>query len=62
MQVTRPLGKVSGPFAVATERLVAGFLAIALGALLIYGVGFAGPSIIHNAAHDVRHAFALPCH
>ncbi|MBV9151878.1 MAG: CbtB-domain containing protein, partial [Alphaproteobacteria bacterium] len=23
---------------------------------------FAGPTTIHNAAHDVRHAFAFPCH
>jgi cobalt transporter subunit CbtB len=29
---------------------------------VIFGVGFAGPATIHNAAHDVRHAFAFPCH
>jgi len=38
------------------------FLAIVLGVFLVYGVGFAGPSAIHNAAHDVRHSFAFPCH
>lgn len=32
------------------------------GLLLIYGVGFAHPATIHNAAHDSRHAFAFPCH
>jgi len=36
--------------------------AILFGVLVIYGVGFAGPATIHNAAHDVRHAFAFPCH
>lgn len=36
--------------------------AILFGAFIIYGVGFAGPTTIHNAAHDVRHAFAFPCH
>ena len=36
--------------------------AILFGAFIIYGVGFAGPMTIHNAAHDVRHAFAFPCH
>jgi cobalt transporter subunit CbtB len=36
--------------------------AILLGAVLIYGVGFASPMAIHNAAHDARHAFAFPCH
>jgi len=37
-------------------------LAILLGAVLVYGVGFASPMTIHNAAHDARHAFAFPCH
>ena len=36
--------------------------AILFGVFVIYGVGFAGPTTIHNAAHDVRHAFAFPCH
>ena len=36
--------------------------AILLGAILVYGVGFAGPMTIHTAAHDARHAFAFPCH
>lgn len=29
---------------------------------LIYGVGFAHPETIHNAAHDTRHAASFPCH
>jgi len=33
-----------------------------LGAFILYGVGFAGPAALHNAAHDVRHAFTFPCH
>jgi len=33
-----------------------------LGAFLLLGVGFANPEIIHNAAHDARHANAFPCH
>jgi cobalt transporter subunit CbtB len=37
-------------------------LAMLLGAFILYGVGFAGPTAIHNAAHDVRHAFTFPCH
>jgi cobalt transporter subunit CbtB len=37
-------------------------VAIVFGAFVVYGVGFAGPATIHNAAHDVRHAFAFPCH
>ena len=37
-------------------------LAMLLGAFILYGVGFAGPAVLHNAAHDVRHAFTFPCH
>jgi cobalt transporter subunit CbtB len=45
-------------FAAAAPAL----LAIVLGAFLVLGVGFAAPAAIHNAAHDVRHAYAFPCH
>ena len=37
-------------------------LALAFGLLIVYGAGFAAPSAIHNAVHDTRHAFGLPCH
>jgi cobalt transporter subunit CbtB len=33
-----------------------------VGLFLIYGVGFAHPETIHNAAHDTRHAASFPCH
>ena len=32
------------------------------GAVLIWGVGFAPAAVLHNAAHDARHANAFPCH
>lgn len=44
-----------------SPRLPALF-ALAFGALVVFGVGFASPSTIHNAAHDARHSFAFPCH
>ncbi|MCE2451584.1 MAG: CbtB-domain containing protein [Nitrospinae bacterium] len=37
-------------------------LAIVLGIFILYGVGFAQPQLLHDAAHDTRHAFAFPCH
>lgn len=36
--------------------------AILLGLFVLFGVAMAGPEVIHNAAHDARHAFAFPCH
>lgn len=37
-------------------------LAMALGLFVIAMVGFSHMSAVHNAAHDVRHANAFPCH
>lgn len=48
--------------AASTTDLLAPLLAVLLGAFLIYGVGFAAPTSIHNAAHDTRHAMTFPCH
>ena len=33
-----------------------------LGTFVLFGVGFAQPELLHNAAHDARHAFTFPCH
>ena len=46
----------------AAAAVLPAMLAILLGAFLIYGVGFAGSEMVHNAAHDSRHAFTFPCH
>jgi cobalt transporter subunit CbtB len=48
--------------AVAALGFLPALLAILFGAVLIYGVGFAGPAVLHNAAHDVRHITPFPCH
>jgi cobalt transporter subunit CbtB len=48
--------------AASTSTALAAMVAILLGSFLVYGVGFASPSTIHNAAHDGRHSFAFPCH
>ena len=37
-------------------------VAALLGLFILYGVGFANPATLHNAAHDARHSFAFPCH
>ncbi len=45
-----------------TSTGTAAVVALLLGAFIVYGVGFAQPSLLHNAAHDTRHATAFPCH
>ncbi len=46
----------------AQERIAAGAVALLLGMFLLIGVGFAGSHVLHNAAHDTRHALTFPCH
>jgi cobalt transporter subunit CbtB len=44
------------------RSLAPALFAALLGIGLIFVAGFAESSILHNAAHDGRHAFAFPCH
>jgi cobalt transporter subunit CbtB len=45
-----------------TGVVLQSLLAMALGLVIIGVVGFSHIDIIHNAAHDVRHSNAFPCH
>lgn len=54
--------RITGAIAVRGQRHAAAALALLFGAFLIIGAGFAQPNLLHNAAHDGRHAFAFPCH
>ncbi|MDI4235140.1 CbtB domain-containing protein [Bradyrhizobium sp. 31Argb] len=48
--------------ATGTNVIVQAVLAMALGLFVVGMVGFSHISAVHNAAHDVRHANAFPCH
>jgi|TARA_R110002072_G_scaffold27892_9_gene90430 cobalt transporter subunit CbtB len=45
-----------------TSAILAATIALTFGVFMFYGVGFAQPNEIHNAAHDMRHSNAFPCH
>lgn len=45
-----------------TAAVVPALLAALLGVAIIWGVGLAGSSVLHSAAHDTRHAQVFPCH
>ena len=48
---------------VATNQtLRARILAVAFGTAILFVVGFANSTSVHNAAHDTRHTLAFPCH
>ncbi len=44
------------------DRMITTVIAALLGSFLIFGVALAQPSVLHNAAHDTRHAMTFPCH
>lgn len=44
------------------QRIIAGLVCMTLGLGMVIGIGFAGASTVHNAAHDTRHAIGFPCH
>ena len=46
----------------AQERMATGVVALLLGVFMLYGAAFAHSGILHNAAHDTRHAITVPCH
>ena len=46
----------------ATAKKLPAILAMTFGLFILMGVGFSHIDAVHNVAHDVRHAFAFPCH
>jgi cobalt transporter subunit CbtB len=44
------------------EKALAVLVLALVGGFLLWGTGFAGSAVLHNAAHDARHSFAFPCH
>lgn len=45
----------------ASDRTAITFVAL-LGMALLFLTGFGGASVLHDAAHDVRHSIGFPCH
>ncbi|MFY9627646.1 MAG: CbtB domain-containing protein [Methylocystis sp.] len=48
--------------AARAEALKAAFVALFLGAGLVYLTGFSTSDTAHDAAHDTRHSLSFPCH
>ncbi|NPU95195.1 MAG: CbtB-domain containing protein [Gammaproteobacteria bacterium] len=44
------------------SRLRSSLFMLVSGSVLLYVVGFSPMSVLHNAAHDTRHAAVFPCH
>jgi cobalt transporter subunit CbtB len=46
----------------STSARVQSLAALVFGVIILFVVGFAPIGVAHNAAHDVRHSVAFPCH
>lgn len=46
----------------SSELGTARFVALSFAALMLFTVGFAQATPLHNAAHDTRHVQVFPCH
>lgn len=46
----------------ADTRLASIFAVLAFGAALLFVAGYAQATVLHDTAHDQRHAMAFPCH
>jgi cobalt transporter subunit CbtB len=64
MRIDMPQSQTAHLPAIAADSgaLAQAVLAMALGLFIVGVVGFSHISAVHNAAHDVRHANAFPCH
>ena len=45
-----------------SEAVKARLMAIVFAGAMLFTVGFAQSSPVHNAAHDTRHVQVFPCH
>jgi len=51
------------PFAMVKSELArAQLVAVAFAGVMLFVVGFAQATPLHNAAHDTRHIQIFPCH
>jgi cobalt transporter subunit CbtB len=57
-----PATPAAGSTDLSQTRTTVGAIALLLGLSMIFLVGFAPVSAVHNAAHDTRHSAAFPCH
>jgi cobalt transporter subunit CbtB len=59
---THSIALDAGSASARSEALKAALLAAVLGVGLVFLTGFAQSLVLHNGAHDTRHALSFPCH
>ena len=54
--------RLAAPVSTTTSKPLQLASVFLLGVVMLFGAGFVQTSAVHNAAHDVRHSLAFPCH
>ncbi len=62
MPVTQAFGSDTRANVAQASAALPAMIAILLGLFIVGMVGFSHIEVLHNAAHDVRHANGFPCH
>ncbi len=62
MLATQTIASNAGIGISQSVRIQAAVFAGLFGFAMLYFVAFAHSDVLHNAAHDVRHAITAPCH
>lgn len=62
MPITQAAGSDARAHAATSSAVLPALAAILLGLFVVGTVGFSHIDVLHNAAHDVRHANGFPCH
>lgn len=62
MSVHASASAAKSPSNAKAANAIQSLTALCLGLLIIGVVGFSHIEVVHNAAHDTRHANAFPCH
>ena len=61
-KTTASVSESTARLAAADSSTLAALGVMAIGATLVLVTAFAPLSVVHNAAHDTRHAIVAPCH
>lgn len=62
MNQIRSISQAGSKLNARSAALAAAMILAVFGGVFVYGIGFAGADVLHNAAHDARHANNFPCH
>lgn len=62
MSISTSSSIATNGIAMFAAKMLQAAMTVCFGLMIVGFVGFSHIEIVHNAAHDTRHANAFPCH